>query len=370
MRVEELERELRAERQQLEPDFARRLDDWAAAGFPRDGGFGPLTGRGGGGRLRRAWERISSTPPRRMLLPAGAVATAVVIAGVAISRDGEIGGSRAQRGPNSTSLSNPPLNEASGRAGSGAGASAPPAARPVVPDTTGGGIARGTEDRLVDSTARLTLGTDASDVQSVADQVVAVTDRYQGIVIDSQVTSDQAGARAAFTLEIPAKQLDAALADLSGLADVISRTQSGHDITARAVRARKRLAATLDDIRKARIDLIQADTREQRLVIRARVESLQADANVLQTRLAGVKREARFATVAVGITSSSPGSSSGDGGWTLSSALDDAGHVLEVIGAIALVSLAVLAPVSLLVALGWLIASRVRRRRRETTLDG
>ena len=44
MRVEELERELRAERQQLEPDFAGRLDDWAAAGFPREGGFGPLTG--------------------------------------------------------------------------------------------------------------------------------------------------------------------------------------------------------------------------------------------------------------------------------------------------------------------------------------
>ena len=74
--------------------------------------------------------------------------------------------------------------------------------------------------------------------------------------------------------------------------------------------------------------------------------------------------------MAVGITSSSPGSSSGDGDWTLSGALDDAGHVLEVIGAIALVSLAVLAPVSLLVALGWLIAGRVRRRRRETALDG
>ena len=41
MRIEELEREVRAERPAPEPDFARRLDEWAAAGFPRDAGLGP-----------------------------------------------------------------------------------------------------------------------------------------------------------------------------------------------------------------------------------------------------------------------------------------------------------------------------------------
>ena len=42
---------------------------------------------------------------------------------------------------------------------------------------------------------------------------------------------------------------------------MISRTEGGEDITARAVRARKDLAATLDQIREARIALIRADTR-------------------------------------------------------------------------------------------------------------
>ena len=82
----------------------------------------------------------------------------------------------------------------------------------------GGGIARGAEDRIVDATARITLGADADEVQDVANGVVDVTDRYDGVVSTSEVTTDQGGARASFELEIPYKHLDAALADLSGSA--------------------------------------------------------------------------------------------------------------------------------------------------------
>ena len=42
MTVEELERELRAERIEPDPEFARRLDEWAGAGFPRPGEPGTL----------------------------------------------------------------------------------------------------------------------------------------------------------------------------------------------------------------------------------------------------------------------------------------------------------------------------------------
>ncbi len=96
MRVEELERELRAERQGPDAEFARRLDEWAAAGFPRDRGLGPraLAGRDRrSDRARRLWERISSVPPRRVLMPVGAVATVVVVGGVLIGQLERIGGS-------------------------------------------------------------------------------------------------------------------------------------------------------------------------------------------------------------------------------------------------------------------------------------
>ena len=128
---------------------------------------------------------------------------------------------------------------------------------------------------------------------------------------------------------------------------MISRTQGGKDITAHAVRAQKYARPhPRPDLRQARIDLIQADTQEQRLVIKSRIASLQASANAEQAALNGVKRQGRFATVGVDVTSD--GAAAGDdGGWSLGDALDDAGHVLEVIGGIALISLAILLPLSL-----------------------
>jgi Domain of unknown function (DUF4349) len=385
MRVEELERELRAERPEPEPEFARRLDEWAAAGFPRDRGLGPRSvPPAGAGVLRRAWERVASSSPRRVLAPAGSVAVMLVVIAVAISQSGDEGD---QVGDQGTATS---IQDAGGD-GDGAAAEQAPAiedqgaARGAADDTLAepldraaapgvedfysagaDGIARGTERRIVDATARLTLGAEADEVQEVANEVVTVTDRHNGIVTDSQVTSDQGGARAAFTLEIPYRELDAALSDLSELGDVISRTEAGQDITARAVRAGRDLAEVSDRIREARVDLIQADTRAQRLIIKSRIRSLEATADALETQLNRVQRQGRFATVEVEVTSNGPAD---DGGWTLGEALDDAGRVVEVIGGIILVSLAVVVPLAVVGALAWLIATRAQRYRREQALD-
>ncbi|MQA72870.1 MAG: hypothetical protein GEU88_00700, partial [Solirubrobacterales bacterium] len=100
MRLDELERELRAERQEPNPDFARRLDEWARDGFPPDRGLGPRLGGSGprprgagprGGALARLRRRLGATAPRRVLVPVGAVATVVVVVGVAISQSGDLG---------------------------------------------------------------------------------------------------------------------------------------------------------------------------------------------------------------------------------------------------------------------------------------
>src|SRR5690242_2974176 len=62
----ELARDARAEAPALESDFGARLDEWAAAGFPRDG----RVGDGGEGErgpvLRTLRERLQTTPPRRL----------------------------------------------------------------------------------------------------------------------------------------------------------------------------------------------------------------------------------------------------------------------------------------------------------------
>ena len=80
MRVEDLERELRADRPEPDQEFTRKLDDWAAAGFPRGeldprAGAGKRAGGGFPGAVRDLWERIASTPPRRIVAPVAAAAT-------------------------------------------------------------------------------------------------------------------------------------------------------------------------------------------------------------------------------------------------------------------------------------------------------
>ena len=133
------------------------------------------------------------------------------------------------------------------------------------------------------------------------------------------------------------------------------------------MRARKDLAQTLEQIRKARIELIKADTREERLVIKSQIASLEASADAHEAELNGVKRQGRFATVNVEVTSNGPASDDGD--WSLGDALDDAGRVLEVIGGIALIALAILLPLSLIAALAAFAITRSRKRSREQALD-
>ena len=153
MRVEDLERELRAERPEPDLDFARRLDEWAEAGFPRDRGLGPrATERKGG--LQRAWERLSATPARRMLLPAGAVATVVVVAGVAISRHDPEGTGLSRSASTATTEQASSAEDAAsdgGAATPGAADSAVEAAPSLELDSGDPGIARGTDERIVDA---------------------------------------------------------------------------------------------------------------------------------------------------------------------------------------------------------------------------
>jgi hypothetical protein len=245
---------------------------------------------------------------------------------------------------------------------------APSASDPAAQVQSPAGVAAGSDERLVDATARLSLGTEASKVQDVANKVVDVTDAHSGIVLDSRVTTDQGGARASFSLNIPYAQLDATLSELSGLADVVSRTQGGEDITAKAVRAQRELAGTLDRIRRARIALIAADTREERLILKSQINSLNATADSYKTELKGVQRQAHFATVDVEVTSKDS-DSGGGGGWSLDDAFHDSGRVLEVIGGVGLVTLAVLLPMSIIALLGWAIGTRTMKRRREAVLN-
>jgi Domain of unknown function (DUF4349) len=372
--IAELARDLRAERPVPDSGFTQDLDARAAEGFRGAGGAGPFA------RLR---ERLAATPPRRVLAPAGAFVTLAVVAVVALSQyDG---------GEDSATLTVEPAEQPSGpleqapaddavpgqapdadgaaEPGSAAPEIAPGEPAPPVEDFFGkpgrNGLAPGQEDRKVERAAQITLSADEDEVPEVADGVIEVSDRHEGIVISSQVSeSAEGGSSARIELAIPAESLSDALADLSELADVSSRNESTLDITEPFVSARERLADARAELDSLLTQLAGADTPRETRSIRARMEIVRGEIATVRAELESISRRARYASVSVSVQGDG-----GNGGWSLGDAAEDALDVLRTSGGIALVSAAVLVPLAAIAVIAWLIARAAFHRRREHSLD-
>jgi hypothetical protein len=360
----ELARELRAERPEPEPRFADELDARAAEGFRGAPPSGPIA------RLR---ERIAATPPRRMLAPAGALATLAVVAGVALSQtslpDGGGGDDPVTLDRDVTTTPAETQGQAPA-AGAEAESAEPIAPDVVAPPPSGGspgrdGLAPGQEERKVERAAQITLSTQEDEVPDVADDAIEVSDHYGGIVVSSQVSENAEGRSTAhIELAIPATSLQDALADLSELADVSSRNESELDVTEPFVSARERLADARAELDALLTQLADADTPRETRSIRARMEIVRGEIASARSELENIARRARLARVSVTVEGDG-----GSGAWSLGDAADDALDVLRTTAGVALVSAAVLLPLMILAIIGWLVVRGVARSRRERALD-
>ena len=364
----ELARALRAERPEPEPRFTDELDARAVEGFRGSPPRNPLA------RLR---ERIAATPPRRMLAPAGALATLAVVAGVAISQtslpDGGGGDDpmtldRDAPVPAETTAGD--VQEDAPAAGAEAESAEPVSPEVLAPTLSGGGadrngLAPGQDERKIERAAQITLSTEDDEVPTVADGVIDVSDRYGGIVVSSSVTqSGEETSVARIELALPADKLPDALADLSSLADVSARSETTLDITEPFVSARERLSDARAELDALLTQLAEADTPRETRSIRSRMEIVRGEIAAARSELENISRRARFAQVSVTVNGGG-----GSGGWSLGDAADDALDVLRTAAGVALVSAAVLLPLMILVAIAWLVARGAARRRRERALD-
>jgi hypothetical protein len=190
-----------------------------------------------------------------------------------------------------------------------------------------------------------------------------VTDRNHGIVLSSQVSEEGSNGGALFDLRVPATSVDVVLDQLSDLAHVSARTQNATDVTGTFVSSRNQLqrarrqVATLEGRLKsatgADAELIKSRLRSARVRVLAERRELNATAG-----------RVRMSSLSVTITPD--GQSTGS---TLDDALHTAGRVLVVSAGVALVSLAVLVPLSLLATALWLAGRAALRRSRERALD-
>jgi uncharacterized protein DUF4349 len=366
--LDTLVRELRAARPRPSAGFAAELDESAADGFRSEGS--PRAGD----RLR-TW--LTGLRPMQVLAPAGAVATIAVVVSVAVIRsDGTEHGAVPpdDRPAAAPAVEAPPAasdGESSAqeqfRLDEGAPeTTAEPSIQPVPPlEPARPRLAPGQRDRAIESSAQVGLSTDADEFDEVADGVVAVTDRYNGLVVSSDETTSGETSRASFELAIPSDRLRDALADISGLAHVESRSEATRDITAPTVSARAELTDAQAEVDALLRQLAEADTPADTREIRARLEMARAQVAQARDQVRALSRRADLATVLVTVTADG----GGEGEWGVEEALDDVGDVLSTTAGVTLVALAVLVPLALVLALIALAYRLAVRRGRERTLD-
>jgi hypothetical protein len=199
--------------------------------------------------------------------------------------------------------------------------------------------------------------------------VIATSQRFGGIVESSQISTSDAQASAVFSLRLPTKRLDAAIAALSKLAHVASMSQGATDITGSFVSATSRLADARAERRGLLKALGRATTTQEIDALKARLRDNRSQISALKGELNAVRRRADLARVDVTVSGTGHKGATGGGTWTPRDAAHDALRVLEVAAGVLLVGLAAGIPLALIAGLAAVGARSARRRRREGALD-
>jgi Domain of unknown function (DUF4349) len=367
-----LERELRAERAEPDPEFAAALDRWAAEGFPRASRPGHVPGR-----IERLRDRLASVPPRRLLAPAGAAVALVAVVGIAVTTveidrggDGDrAGNAGGEAGSDDAGAGSAPAAE-SGTAERAAEGGGRLLQEEAVGDELAGAAGRPVRPRRIAQTADLVLATEPDRIGEVSDGVNEVVNRYRGFVISSSVSSGDSGGGglgAQFRMKIPARNLQAALAGLSELAHVRSRTEGTEDITGRFSSAQERIEES-QALRESLLkQLAEAFTESERNAIQARIRAVNGQIAAARADLEAARQRVRLVPVTLSVVAEEGADDDGD--WSIADALDDAGQVLSTTAGVIVVAGAVLLPVAL-VGLALALAMRTRASRgRERALD-
>jgi hypothetical protein len=223
--------------------------------------------------------------------------------------------------------------------------------------------------RRVERSADLTLAAPDDRLEHVGSQIVQVVDRHGGYVLSSSVSSGQGSAHSgSFELRVPTAQLRAAVADLSKLADVRSRTDSGRDVTRSFNSLSDRLTADMVERRGLLRQLAHAPSTGEADRVRSRLDRLSVDIHQLRGQLQGLRQRTDYTRLAVSLVAKPRHSAAAPLGG-IDRALRGSLHALLGATAILLRVLAATLPFALLGALGWAAAGALRRRRREAVLS-
>jgi hypothetical protein len=221
--------------------------------------------------------------------------------------------------------------------------------------------------RRVERSAQLTLADDPAEFDRLADSIFRTTDRHRGFVLRSTVSQgEDAASSGFFELRVPTQELQPTLNELSRLATVRTRSESGNDVTAPYLSLRDRLRTAQAERKSLLRRLELAETDRAAAAIRRRLEIVGRRITSLQAQFRAVRERTEFSAVLVELVDAdadaNPAASETD------EALDDAVGYLEGILNFLIRAAGILLPVALTALLVWIVASFARRRARDRAL--
>jgi hypothetical protein len=334
----DLEALVRAARPEPAPAWAGKLDRRVAERFPSP---------------PRWWEWQTIRPNLQAL---GAVASVIVVFAVIIGVASQSGGGDDSASSGSGGAAIPMSKSEKSAGGESSGAASDSAAAPLA------------QDRKQIQSVAITLSTKPADVEDVSDKVIRVADTLGGYIQRSSITARQS---AELTVKVPPDKLEPALAQLSRIAHVSSRTQDTEDVTDQAAQlnsAVRDARAYRDSLRNR---LAHATTDAQTASLRARLQRAEQRLRSRERAVAQLSRQTSYATIDVNIRGDrkSGAVAAPAGRWTPGDAVHDAGRVLEVVAGVAVIAAAVALPIALLALIAVGLERLLTKRRRERALE-
>jgi Domain of unknown function (DUF4349) len=212
-------------------------------------------------------------------------------------------------------------------------------------------------------TASLSLGIAHGTFENKVGDAHAVADSYAGFVVES-FASQGSGKRIAegsLVLRIPADSYDEALSRLRGLGKVEHIEESGQDVSREFVDLNARIRQ-LRAVEAQLLELLQrANDVPAALAVQNQLSQVQLDLEQARGRLQYLNNRVAFATISVSMHELGAVAPKG-GGFSIVDAWATAGSAfLTVVGWI-LIGIAVVAPVLVLLGLGFLAGRALRKR--------
>jgi hypothetical protein len=212
-------------------------------------------------------------------------------------------------------------------------------------------------------TASISLSIAHGSFEDTIDDAHAIVDSYGGFVVNSTASqgSDKRLVEGSLDLRIPAESYDEALSRLRQLGKVESLEESGQDVSQEFVDLNARIRQ-LRAVEAQLLELLeQADDVPAALAVQSQLSQVQLDLEQARGRLQYLDDRVAFATISVRAHELGVVPPKGEG-FSIVDAWATAGSAfLTVVGWI-FVGLAVVAPVLVLLGLGFLVGREVRKR--------